>query len=321
MGFVKRSGITALAGLVVLSACAAGFAQSNTTQRAPYRLRSQDIIRVKVYNEILINDQVPVLPDGKISVPFVGLVEGAGRTVDEIAAELVDKYRDKLNLKDPKVSVTLEVFAPLRASIQGAVFRPEQYEFKPGDSILTLISRGGGAVVEKAELRRAMLYKAGSREVIPIDAYSLLMKGDTSQNYELEDGDLLQIPTVQNRVIHVQGAVIQPGSFEYKEPMFLVDAISAAHGPVPIRAKMSEIIVMRAKAGAPGQFTWMKANYVNLITKRAQNENIELRPGDMVYVTNTKTPDTNQLNGIFNTIYFANQFLSGGFFGFKLFGG
>lgn len=286
-----------------------------------YRLRPLDEVQIVVYNEAQINALLPILPDGRVSAPFVGLIEVAGKTTSEVENQLVDLYKERLKLRDPKVSVLVIRYRPLRASVSGMVLQGGTFpDLRPGDTLITLLSRAGGINPDRADLRRATLTRAGSREVIPIDLHSMLFKNDMSQNYEVEDGDTLFVPEeVMNRV-QIQGAVARPGQYPYKEPMYLSDVISLAGGEIPNRTKFSEVLVIRRKPGTEDQLLRIKANYVNYVRKGDLAQNVMLMPGDLIFVPTTKTPDYNQLGTIFNTLFFVDRFLTGGIFGFRLFG-
>jgi len=269
-----------------------------------YRLQAQDVIRIQIYGEPQVNTVLPIGKDGNISAPFVGIIHAAGRTTSELEAELSQKYEPVLHLKEMHVAVTIEQYRPLRATIGGMVNQPGIYEFKPGDTVLTLISRGGGINVDRADTRRATLKKANSRELIPIDLHAMLLLGDTSQNYAIEDMDELIVPEETTNRILVLGAIQSPGPYPYKEPMHLADAITMAHGPIPTRSMLSRVLITREQPGKPGTYTRISANFVRFIRNGDNAQNILLQPGDLVYISETKTPDINQIvsiisNGLF----------------------
>lgn len=288
-----------------------------------YRLRSEDQIFVQVYGVPDINGAIPftVLPDGRISLPYAGTIEAAGRTVSEIEAELVEIYKKTLSLKQPIVSVTIARYRPIRAAVAGQVLSPGMFQdFRPGDTVLMLLSRAGSVAVDRrANMKRATLTRGGSNEVIPIDLESMLYRGDMSQNYQLEDGDTLFVPQAENPVINIQGAITRPGTYEYPAvgEYRLTDIISIAQGPIKNLSKMSEIIVFRRNPANPNNPTVLKANYVRLIKNRDFSQDILLKPNDLVYITETRTPDVNQIGTILNTLFFVDRFLTGGFLGFK----
>lgn len=291
-------------------------------QKAPYRLKQDDILAISVYGEQQIQTQVPVGPDGNISAPFVGTLLAEGRTTAELEVELIRLYKEKLRLRDPKVSVTIFRFRTIRATITGAVQRGGTYDMRPGDTILTLLGFGSGTVPERAILKRCTLKRAQSSEIIPIDLQAL-QTGDASQDYTLEDGDVFTVPDDQtsgfSNTVLVQGAVAAPNSFQYREGMRLADAISQARGEIPGRSKFSEIYIIRPQAGQPGNFYRIKVNYVKFIQKGVTSENPLLMPGDVVYASFTKTPNVNEIGSIFNTFFLLDRFSKDGLFGFKLF--
>lgn len=308
---------TVLAMMLVL--CVPAFSQ---VSMPAYRLRAHDIISISVYNESQLNQVTQeVTPDGRIGAPYSKMIEVAGKTTDEVQDDLIAIYKKVLNLKDPKVSVIIVKFSPIRASVSGQVFKPDTYDdFKPTDDIMMLLSRGGGANLnQKANLKRAMLTRRTSGEVIPIDLDALLHKGDTSQNYKLEDGDSLFVPQIEEPFVKIQGAVQRPGVYEYPAvgTYRLSDVISVAGGGIRTLTKFSDVLIIRRSPLNPTAPQFMKANYVRLIRNHDYTQDIELKPGDLVYVSETKTPDPNQLGQILNTVFFIDRFFTGGLFGFK----
>ena len=303
---VKRSML-----LVLMLLSLAAFGQDEGT----YRLQIQDMVRIQIYNEPQVNHQLTIGRDGNISAPFVGIIRAAGKTTSELEAELAKEYQARLHLRDPKVSVTIEVYRSIRASIVGMVKSPGVYDMRPGDTVMTLVARGAGYDQDRADLRRATLRKANSMEVIPLDLYSMYIKNDLSQNYVIQDGDEIVVPEeTRNRVL-VMGAIQRPGPFIYKEPMYLADAISIAGGPIPIRSKLSQVLIVREIPGNPGQYSRIQANYVRFIRNGDNAQNVLLQPGDLIYVSETKTPDLNQIGAALNTLFIFDRFLSDGFLG------
>jgi polysaccharide biosynthesis/export protein len=308
---------------VLLTVWAALFSASalaqNGVQNGVYRLQPLDVIRIQVYNEPQINAALQIGRDGNVSPPFLNIIRAAGKTTDELAAELEVQYRDRLRLRDPRVSVTIELFRPIRASIGGAVRQPGLYDFRPGDTILSLINRGGGAVTDTADLRRAYLRRGDSPELIPIDLHSMLLRGDMTQNYELEDGDDLTVPEETRNRLLILGALARPGPYPYREPMFLADAITMAGGPIPIRSKLSQVWIMRERPGRPGDYQRIEANFVRFVAQNDNSQNVQLMPGDFIYVNETRTPNFNEIGAVLNSFFILDRLFRDGVFGFRLF--
>lgn len=284
----------------------------------PYRLRPEDVLHIQIYNEPQVNIDVPIGIDGNITAPFVGIIRAQGRTVDELADDLYGKYQKVLRLKDPKVAITILRFRPLRASIGGAVAHPGTFEFRQGDTLYTLLGLGGGASQDNADLRRATLQHAGRPELYPVDLLAIQNGTDPGADEPLQDGDILKIPENRRNKILVQGLVQRPGFFVYHEPMRLADAISLAGGEVPTRSKFSQTRVLRELPGQPGHYMVILCNYVRFIRNGDFSQNIELQPGDIIYVPETDTPDLNRIGNFVNSYFIFTDVLNRGILGIHL---
>ncbi|MGV3617601.1 MAG: polysaccharide biosynthesis/export family protein [Fimbriimonas sp.] len=304
-----------IAILLALALAALSFTQSSTPSDRDYRLRPEDFLRIQVFGQEILVD-MPVGPDGKVTPPYAGPVLAEGKTTTELERDIAAKLKERLRLRDPIVSVSILRYRPISASVGGEVTRPGTYEVRAGDRLLTLLTQGGGAALDRADLRRATLRRRNSGEVIPIDLYALLILGDTTQNYEVRDGDVLTIPQERRNRISVQGAVPNPGQFLYREPMTLSDAISLAGGEVRYRSRLSRVLIIRERTGQPGQYTRILADYVRFVKKGDQAQNVVLEPGDFVYVPETNTPDFNQISALANTAFILQTF-GNSFFGIR----
>jgi polysaccharide export outer membrane protein len=313
MNMMVRRLLVVVGIMLVMVATALG---QNTATGNPYTLKPEDVLRIQVFNQQQIAADVPVGDDGNIAAPFVGVLFVEGKTVTEVEKMLFDLYKKKLLLRDPIVSVTITQYRRLRASINGQVNRSGEINFRQGDTIMNLLSAGGGYISDRADARRATLRRKGSRELIPIDLYALTVFGDNSQNYELLDGDVLDIPEEQRNRIMVLGQVRAPGLYPYRETMRLMDAVSVSGGEVPYRARTSQAYVMRELPGRPGEYVRINADLVKFLAKGDSVQNVKLLPGDLVYIPATNTPDFQQVNSLVNTFFILNSL--GNLFGFNL---
>jgi polysaccharide export outer membrane protein len=284
------------------------------TQSSPYKLRPEDVLRIQVFGQNQISADVPVGIDGSVSAPFIGSVQAAGKTLDQLSAELTGLYESRMRLRDPIVSVTILSFRQLRATIGGAVAKPGSVPIRPGDTVLALLNNGGGAIRDVADLRRAYLRHSNSIEVIPIDLYAMTVLGDMSQNYTLQDGDEVTVPEERNNHVTITGAVERPGQYPYHEPMTLADAVALGGGEVRYRTKFSGTLIIRQKPGLPGEYVTIHANFVRFVRNGDQTQNVVLEPGDFIFVPETNTPDFNQINALFNVAYILNVIGGGNVF-------
>lgn len=284
-----------------------------------YKLQPEDVLRIQIYNDQQVLAELPVGDDGNISAPFVGIIRAAGKTTSELEKELKAKYIEKLRLREPRVSVIILKYRPIRASVGGAVNRPGTYEIRRGERLVSLLNMGGGYVQSVSDLRRATLKRKDSAELIPVDLYALFNRGDTSQDYLVQDGDTLNIPSDERNTINVLGLVQRPGTFGYREQMTVTDALAIAGGEIAGRSRLSRIQVFRAVPGEPGMRVRIPVDLVKFLSKGDISQNIFLEPNDYVVVPETNTPDLNRIGNVVSSAFFISDTLRRGIFGFRVF--
>ncbi len=309
-------------GIMWLLVTVAALAQVSppVVQDGTYRLQQEDVIEIQVLDQQQIRAQVTVGKDGNITAPFVGVVRAEGKTTSELEADLVQEYIRKVRLRDPRVSVVIVRFREILVTVGGAVQRAGKQPVRPTDTVLSVVQNAQPITANNtADLRKATLQKAGSRELIPLDLHAMLIKGDMSQNYPVTDGDIINIPENTKNRVQVLGAVQRPQTLTYTDPMTLSDAITACGGDIPYRTKFSEVYVIRERPGMPGSYVRIRANYVNFLTKGDASQNVTLQPGDLVYVSQTKTPDGGRIGEVATSI--ANVFFILDRIGIRFLGG
>jgi polysaccharide export outer membrane protein len=166
-------------------ACAHGGQQRIEREKpGPFRLGIDDVVEVSVYKDPDLTRTVPVRPDGRISLPIVGEVVAAGRTPEEVRAEVVSKLNQYV--KDPTVvTFIVHEVRSARFFVIGEVMRPGAYPLRGDMNVLQAIALAGGAG-EFSSRDRATIVRAatGERIVLSIDDAKeagtiLLYSGDT----------------------------------------------------------------------------------------------------------------------------------------------
>lgn len=314
-----RAGRLCAAMLLALLSCVV------LAQSGDYRLQKEDVLTIEVRSLVTtgaqiinIRQDVKVGRDGNITPPFLGSIAAEGRTVDELQSTLKELYVDTLLVEEETilVSVTVSEFRPIRASIVGAVSRPGTYIFQPGDTILTLLAQGGGALLEnRSDLKRATFSRQGSPESIPIDL-TAFERGDLSQNYEIQDGDRLIVPEKSSltSTVVVWGKVQRPGAVPFVEGLRVLDAISATGGEIPGQSKFSGTYVLRRRTGQPNKVLKIETDLVKYIRQGDVRQNIELMEGDVIVVPDSGNPDFSQINNVLGLLFVLERF------GLNLFG-
>lgn len=264
-----------------------------------YLIHEEDILRLDVWGEPqLSNMQMQVTPDGKINVPYLGQIQASGLTQAQITAEIANKLEEAEILFKPKVVITLISIHRPTVRVLGAVLRSGEFEFKEGDRVLDAVAQAGYG--DTAWLEKATVTHRGSdQKPIPVNLKKMLNEGDYSQNYELQKGDVINIPLeeYQNK-FYVMGEVNRPMMYDLKDNTTVLAAINLAGGQTERGALRSTVVIR----GAPGKPEKVKCDLSKVFSKGDLSQDIVLQPGDVVYVPQTNKPNWPQISQILSAI-------------------
>jgi polysaccharide export outer membrane protein len=150
-----------------------------------YRIYPGDVLDVTAPSAPELNRTVTVEPDGRISLPLIGVVMAADRTVPDLARTLTQIYAGQL--VRPEIDVDVKTATPLRVFVGGEVGKPGVYDM-PGDinalqavilaggftpnakmSDVVIIRRGPGgrAMMRTVDLHNAV-FRASLTDAIPL---------------------------------------------------------------------------------------------------------------------------------------------------------
>lgn len=209
--FVRLSQFAVVAATVSLTCCLLhaqtkpttapnpGFNTSFSTPVAPgvdahYRIGADDVLTVNVWHEPEVSRNVPVRPDGKISLPLVGDVQAVGLTPTELQNELEARFAKYLT--NPNVSVIVAEIRSQRINVLGQVFRPGTYALIPPMDVIDAVATAGG-LREFAKPNKIYVLRSlpnGRVERIKIQ-YNNLLKGKRgSEDVLLQTRDTVVVP-------------------------------------------------------------------------------------------------------------------------------
>jgi polysaccharide biosynthesis/export protein len=107
-----------------------------------YKISSQDIVQVAVFQINDLNSAVQVGEDGNIALPLVGKVPVKGKTTYEAEQIIAGKLREKY-LQSPQVSVSIKQYGK-RITISGDVKAPIVLPDDGGTTLSQAVARAGG---------------------------------------------------------------------------------------------------------------------------------------------------------------------------------
>lgn len=160
---------------------------------ASYHLNPQDALRIFVWGEEELQREAAVQPDGSISFPLVGQVAAAGRTVDEVQAEIAERL-DRF-IPDAVVTVELLQASGSKIYVMGEVNHPGEYPLTGPLSIVQAISRAGGFTNYAATGRIRILRRGeGEGTAMTVDYDRIASGRDPASNIDLKAGDTIIVP-------------------------------------------------------------------------------------------------------------------------------
>lgn len=162
-----------------------------------YRIGVGDNLSINVWRNENLSVDVPVRPDGKVSMPLLGDILAADKTAEELAALITDQLQEYIRNPQVTVIVTNPASSDFqqRVRVTGAVQNPQSIPFRKGMTVLDLVLLAGGPN-EFASGDRAKLYRrvAGEVKVYPVYLNAILQDGDLSTNYTLLPSDIVTVP-------------------------------------------------------------------------------------------------------------------------------
>jgi len=158
-----------------------------------YKIGPQDVLTINVWKEPDVSREVPVRPDGKISLPLLNDVEAAGLTPMQLANSLTESM--KKFISSPQVTVIVKEINSRRVYVIGEVVRAGTFPLLPKMTVLQIVSSCGGftqfANPKKIYVLRT---KDGKQTKIPFNYKEVVNGKNPEQNIELQPGDTVVVP-------------------------------------------------------------------------------------------------------------------------------
>jgi polysaccharide export outer membrane protein len=161
-----------------------------------YVIGAGDSLYIFVYDSPQLSMDVPVRPDGRISMPLVPEMIAAGKTPSKLARDLADRL--KPFIRDPNVTVIVRGFVgPLNRQVRviGQAVEPQAIPYRDHMTVLDVMIMTKGLTRNAAGDRAVIVRRTpNGQETIHVHLASLMKDGDISQNVEMQPGDTLIIP-------------------------------------------------------------------------------------------------------------------------------
>jgi polysaccharide export outer membrane protein len=209
------------------------FRRARVEQPKPYELLVGDRVRVELRREPEITRDLEIQPDGTITLPLLGTVRAARRTVDQLRQDL-EKAFAKAGYREPVVTVT-----------------PLQVNIRLQDLLDTVDRRyGTGGLVQEVRVTpdgSIAMPAVGSVHVQGLTLEELKVELDHRYALVVEGLDIQPVLRARApRFVFVLGEVQVPGRYTLEGPTTVMQGIAMAGGITTAAAgKLCQIVVFR----------------------------------------------------------------------------
>jgi polysaccharide export outer membrane protein len=214
--------------------------EQQQTPPIEFTLGPGDVLRVSVYDNPDLSQEVTIGADGALSYPLIGRVQAAGLSVRQLESLLAKRFADGY-LVSPQVGVTVTQHKSQQVYVMGAVTKPGPYPLQRQTTLLEALSAAGGTTPE-AGFEVILTHTAdkpplpsGSSQVAaangqPAMRVSLeqLMAGGVPQRITLQDGDVIYVPVAA--FVYVTGEIQRPGRYRLEKDTTIQKAVALAGG-------------------------------------------------------------------------------------------
>tara|TARA_R100000908_G_scaffold65426_1_gene56320 strand:- start:48800 stop:51217 length:2418 start_codon:yes stop_codon:yes gene_type:complete len=205
-----------------------------------------------------------------------------------------------------------------KITLQGAVFRPGEYQLEESPTLYTLIQNAEGLMGD-AFLERALIYRTKPNyevEAIPVNL-NQLMADSAHYDIELKKNDRVKISSIfdlrELRTVKISGSVQNPGTYQYIDNSSLKDLIYEADGFKEEAAPYNIEIARRVADDRSGE---IKNEIAEIITVNIENgleynpelEEIKIQPFDQVFIRKSPTYEVQKTVRITGEVMYPGEY-------------
>lgn len=198
--------------------------------RKPYELEVGDIVSVESITAVELDRKVTIQPDGKITLRLLGQVAAAGRTLDDLQADVEEQYKEHVQL--PNISIT-----PIKMNITA-------------EQLINTVDRRFGAGGQSQQVRVTPAGTVQLPAVASVAAHGLTLdelKFELERRYSRLVYGMEITPILAERAprfVYVVGEVKNPGRFVLEGPTTVMQAIALAKS-WNVGANLGDVVVLR----------------------------------------------------------------------------
>lgn len=204
----------------------------NMPTPANYVLGPGDEVIIDVWGNSELNVRYTITPDGYIIVPGLGRIMLSGLNVQQAESKIRNEFSSiysDLDSSAPGTFLAISVgnVRTIKVNVMGEVVTPGTYTLSSFASAFHALYVSGGPS-KIGSLRNIRIFRAG-RNVATVDLYEYLMKGNNTNDINLQEGDIVMVEPYST-LAQITGEIRRPMWYEMREDETLEDLIRFAGG-------------------------------------------------------------------------------------------
>lgn len=253
-----------------------------------YRVGPGDVLSVIVFNHPELT--LPAGPDrtaeaggfqvssdGSFAYPYIGSVTAAGKSLEDIRADIAARLATFI--PDPQVDVRVAAFNSQSVVVSGEIETPNRQPLTTVPLTLIEAINAAGGFTDAADPREVSVQRGG--QMYRVDVEGFLAAGMTGNNPVLRNGDVINVPRRKAEEAYLLGEVARPDVVDLsRERITLTQAIARRGGLQQPRADARGVLVFRANGDMYRVFQLDVSEATGLLL----GTRFVLEPGDVVYV-------------------------------------
>ena len=158
-----------------------------------YIIGPDDILTIVFWREKDLSGDVPVRPDGRISLPLLNDIVAAGLTPDQLRIKLNEAAAQYVT--DPIASVTVKTLNSRKVFVTGQVAKQGFFPLTAPTTVIQMLATAGG-LLEFADAENIIILRneKGKQSSIRFNFKEVRRTKNLQQNIELKPGDTIIVP-------------------------------------------------------------------------------------------------------------------------------
>ena len=195
-----------------------------------YVLGPGDEVRIQIWGAVDYAGNHTLDRNGQISLPKVGVINLNGVQVKDLDATLRKQVTTVFT--NVTVNASLGKLRGITVYVVGQAQQPGTYNLNSLSTLVNAVFASGGPTAN-GSMRNIKLMRGG-KTVTKLDLYAFIVRGDKSEDAQLQPGDVIMIPPVGPRIA-LTGATDHAAIYEVKSRTNIFDVLSWVGG-VPAMA-------------------------------------------------------------------------------------